>query len=228
MVIREMCREECLRVLAGARLARLGCARENQPYVVPVYLAYHEASGCLYGFTTPGQKVEWMRANPLVCVELDEVAAYDQWVSVIVTGRYEELPETPECDGVRPRAQVYPQQIGEAIPPWSADGRQYQCDDKGRDDKRELAWQVLKALPEWWQPGSTAWAARAHRDSAEPYIPVYYRIRIDRVTGHEATRDANDAISSAVPTPPAGRWGWLPRILTRMFGGRSKEAGSAF
>ena len=78
-----MSREECLRVLAGARLARLACAHENQPYVVPVYLAYHEASGCLYGFTTPGQKVEWMRANPLVCVEVDEVAAYDQWVSVI-------------------------------------------------------------------------------------------------------------------------------------------------
>jgi len=39
MVIREMSREECLRVLAGARLARLACAHENQPYVVPVYLA---------------------------------------------------------------------------------------------------------------------------------------------------------------------------------------------
>src|ERR1700693_1728990 len=99
MVIREMNREECLRVLARGRLARLACARENQPYVVPVYLAYHEASACLYGFTTPGQKVEWMRANPLVCVELDESAACDQWVSVIVFGRYEELPEISRSDG---------------------------------------------------------------------------------------------------------------------------------
>jgi uncharacterized protein len=90
MNIREMSKEESLRVLAGAKLARLACAHENQPYVVPVY---HEASGCLYGFTTPGQKIEWMRANPLVCVEVDEVAAYDQWVSVVVIGRYEELPE---------------------------------------------------------------------------------------------------------------------------------------
>src|SRR5262249_7283634 len=48
----------------------------------------------LYGFTTPGQKVEWMRANPLVCVEVDEVTAPDQWVSVIAFGRYEELPQT--------------------------------------------------------------------------------------------------------------------------------------
>ena len=99
MVIREMSRHECLRVLAGSRLARLACARENQPYVVPVHLAYDEASGCLYGFATPGQKIEWMRANPLVCVEADEVAACDRWVSVIAVGRYEELPGPPggEC-----------------------------------------------------------------------------------------------------------------------------------
>ena len=189
MVIREMSKEECLRVLAGAMLARLACAKENQPYVIPVYLAYHEASGCLYGFTTPGQKVEWMRANPLVCVEVDEIAAYDKWVSVIATGRYEELPETPGCD-----------------------------------DERLQAWQVLKTHPMWWEPGSTAWAARTHRDSAEPFISVYYRIRIDRVTGHDATRDARDAISCAVPVPPAGRFGGLRKTLTRVFGGRSSAS----
>ena len=168
---------------------------ENQPYVVPVYLAYYQLSSgeaCLYGFTTPGQKVAWMQANPLVCVEVDEVAAYDQWVSVIALGRYEELPETPGCD-----------------------------------DERLRAWQVLKTQPVWWQPGSTAWAVRAHGDPAEPFISVYYRIWIDRVTGHEASRDARDAISCTVPAPPGGRWGWLRRTLTRVFGGRSKEAGSA-
>src|ERR1035438_8576432 len=104
MMIREMSREECLGVLAGARLARLACAHENQPYVVPVYLAYQEASGCFFGFTTPGQKVEWMRANPLVCVEVDKIVADDQWVSVIAFGRYEELPEDPGSNGERLQA----------------------------------------------------------------------------------------------------------------------------
>jgi uncharacterized protein len=201
VVIHEMSREECLRVLAGARLARLACAHENQPYVVPVYLAFHQPSSgkaCLYGFTTPGQKVAWMRANPLVCVEVDEVAAYDQWVSVIAIGRYEELPETRGSDGARGRAPERSRQVGEAMPAWYAD-------EEGCDDERERAWQVLKTHLEWEQPGCTAWAARVHRDSAEPVISVYYRIWIDRVTGHEATRDARDAISYAVPAPPAGR-----------------------
>jgi nitroimidazol reductase NimA-like FMN-containing flavoprotein (pyridoxamine 5'-phosphate oxidase superfamily) len=205
MAIREMSREECLQVLAGARLARLACAHENQPYVVPVYISYHEASGCLYGFTTPGQKVEWMRINPLVCVEVDNIAAYDQWVSVIAMGRYEELPETPGSEDTRLRAPKRPQNVAEAMLAWSAGSHQRQCDTEVCDDERERAWQILQALPEWWQPASTAWAARAHRNPAEPFISVYYRIRIDRVTGHEASRDARDAGSSAVPAPPAAR-----------------------
>ena len=227
MVIREMSRQECLRVLAGGRLARLGCAHENQPYVVPVYLAYDDASGCLFGFTTPGQKIEWMRANPLVCVEVDEIAGHDQWVSVIAFGRYEELPETSGSDGVRLRAPERPQPVGEWMPAWSAESRNRQRDDDRRNDEREHAWQVFQTHPMWWEPGLTAWAARTHRDSAGPFTPVYYRIRIDRVTGHKATPDAKDANSSAKPTLPAGRWGWLLRTLTRVFGARPKEAGSA-
>jgi uncharacterized protein len=224
MEIREMSREECLRVLAGGRLARLACAHENQPYVVPVYLAYHEPSGCLYGFTTPGQKVAWMRGNPLVCVEVDEIASYDQWVSIIVMGRYEELPETPGSDGTRLRMQERPQQLSEAMPAWCADRSRRQCDE-ACDGERERAWQILKALPVWWQPGSTAWAARAHRDPAEPCISVFYRIRIDHVTGHEATRDPRDALSYAAPTPPARRRSWLRRALSRVFSDKFKNAG---
>jgi hypothetical protein len=220
MVVSEMSTEACLRVLAGARLARLACARENQPYVVPVYLVYHEESGCLYGFTVPGQKVEWMRANPLVCVEVDEIATYDQWVSVIATGRYEELPETPEGEVSPLRATGRPQHVGETIPPWSADSRHGQYDDEASNDERKRAWQILKTHPLWEEPGCASWTARAHHDSAERVIFIYYRIQIDRITGHQATRDARDMIPDAVPARPTGTWDWLHRTLTRAFGGR--------
>lgn len=40
-----------------------------------------------------GHKIEWMRENPLVCVEIDDVRAPDDWSSVVVIGRYEELSE---------------------------------------------------------------------------------------------------------------------------------------
>ena len=81
MVIREMSKEECLRVLAGATFARLGCVHENQPYVVPVSLAFYELKDeppCFYGDTTYGQQVVWMRTNPLVCVEVDQKIAHNK------------------------------------------------------------------------------------------------------------------------------------------------------
>ena len=34
-----------------------------------------------------------MRANPKVCVQTDQIENQDEWISVIVNGQYEELPE---------------------------------------------------------------------------------------------------------------------------------------
>jgi nitroimidazol reductase NimA-like FMN-containing flavoprotein (pyridoxamine 5'-phosphate oxidase superfamily) len=93
-MIEEMTRQACLHLLARTELYRLACAQENQPYIVPFYLAYDNNS--LYGFSTIGQKIEWMRANPLVCVEADEIVNGQEWSSVIILGRYEELPDTSE------------------------------------------------------------------------------------------------------------------------------------
>ena len=91
MEINEMTTEECSALLERASIARLGCSFENQPYVVPIYFAYD--SGYLYVFSTLGQKVKWMRANPKVCVQTDEIQSESQWSSVVVNGQYEELPE---------------------------------------------------------------------------------------------------------------------------------------
>jgi hypothetical protein len=99
MVIREMTPEECRRALAEADIARLACESGGQPYVVPVYLAYDGTA--LYGFSTVGRKIEFMRANPLVCVEIDDVESQSQWISVVVFGRYEELPDTPDNEAAR-------------------------------------------------------------------------------------------------------------------------------
>jgi nitroimidazol reductase NimA-like FMN-containing flavoprotein (pyridoxamine 5'-phosphate oxidase superfamily) len=99
MLIQELTRKECLDLLDRAHLGRLACAHESQPYVVPIYFAYD--NDYLYSFSTVGQKIEWMRANPNVCIETDEVTNSRQWLSVIVLGRYEELPDTPEWQPAR-------------------------------------------------------------------------------------------------------------------------------
>jgi uncharacterized protein len=154
--VEELTREASLELLARAGVGRLACAKEGQPYVVPVSFVLHRPPGgdpCLFGFTTPGQKVDWMRANPLVCLEWDEVGAPDCWTSVVALGCYEELTgDDPETEG----------------------------------GGRELALRLLGRHAEWWEPGSAARAAAVHRSRAEAFHPIYYRVHIDQVTGHRA------------------------------------------
>jgi nitroimidazol reductase NimA-like FMN-containing flavoprotein (pyridoxamine 5'-phosphate oxidase superfamily) len=104
MLIRDLTPQECREVLARTGFGRLGCAQDNQPYVVPIYFAYEPER--LYSFTTVGQKIEWMRTNPKVCLEVDEVESHFQWMSVIVTGRYQELPNTRKFRTERQNALV--------------------------------------------------------------------------------------------------------------------------
>lgn len=94
MLIQEMARQGSLDLLARSDLGRLRCTQEGQPYIVPTYFAY--ADTCFYSFSTTGQKIDWMRANPLVCLQADEVVNTEHWASVIIFGRFEELPDLSE------------------------------------------------------------------------------------------------------------------------------------
>lgn len=91
MLVRTLSTLECTKILTANRVGRLACAKDGQPYIVPIYCAH--ADNHLYAFSMPGKKIDWMRSNPLVSVQVDERGAGRGWKSVIVTGRYEELPD---------------------------------------------------------------------------------------------------------------------------------------
>lgn len=89
MFVREMSRHECGRLVSTSRIGRLACCRNDEPYVVPIYYAI--AGTCLYSFSMPGKKIEWMRLNPKVCVLVEEMVNAQRWRSVVIEGRYQEL-----------------------------------------------------------------------------------------------------------------------------------------
>lgn len=109
VLIHELTKQASLDVLARTSLGRLACAQGAQPYAVPFSFTYDD--NYLYSFSTVGQKIEWMRANPLVCVETDEVISSQQWVSIVVFGRYEELPDTPTFRWERGHAEYLLQKV---------------------------------------------------------------------------------------------------------------------
>ena len=102
MIVHEMTRLECAAVLSASRLGRLGCAKGGQPYVVPIHFAF--ADHLIYSFSMPGQKVDWMRENPLVCIEVNEPGNNREWRSVVINGLFEELTDTPQWQHGREHA----------------------------------------------------------------------------------------------------------------------------
>ena len=101
MVITEMNPESCIALLTRVRLGRLACAHEGQPYITPMF--WMVEGDYLYSFSTQGQKIDWMRQNPRVCVEFEEVSTTRDWATVIILGRFEELPDDPEHSDARRR-----------------------------------------------------------------------------------------------------------------------------
>ena len=104
MRVKQLSSEECYSALAEARFGRLACAHDNRPYIVPTYFAVEDYE--IYAFTLPGQKLDFMRQNPKVCLEVDQMRASDDWLSVVAAGRYEELPDTPDYAPLRKRAHA--------------------------------------------------------------------------------------------------------------------------
>jgi nitroimidazol reductase NimA-like FMN-containing flavoprotein (pyridoxamine 5'-phosphate oxidase superfamily) len=94
MIVCEMTRDDCIDILTRSHLGRLACAQDGQPYITPFCFVFEDPF--LYALATRGQKIDWMRANPQVCVELDHVEACDRWHSIVIFGHYEELPPAPD------------------------------------------------------------------------------------------------------------------------------------
>lgn len=124
MRIHELTPQECAEVLARTHMGRLGCARLDQPYVVPVHFSFDGERNCLYAFSMIGQKIDWMRENPKVCLEVEEIADKNHWTTVLVFGRYEEIHHHhAEADSRRRAEQLFQQRrewwlpgIGKVLP----------------------------------------------------------------------------------------------------------------
>ena len=99
MLIESMTRQVSIDLLARTNLGRLACVHDGQPYITPIAFAYDDNH--LHAFSTLGQKIAWMRANPRVCVEADELVTRQDWATVIVIGRYQEFTDSPEDEDRR-------------------------------------------------------------------------------------------------------------------------------
>ncbi len=97
-MIRSLNQDETRALLNEAPIGRLGCVVDGGPYVVPVNYVFHDDS--IYVHSLPGRKIKALRANPRVCLQVDDIQDAYHWRSAIAFGRYEEVSD----DGERRRA----------------------------------------------------------------------------------------------------------------------------
>jgi|SRR5450755_2846378 nitroimidazol reductase NimA-like FMN-containing flavoprotein (pyridoxamine 5'-phosphate oxidase superfamily) len=92
MLIQELSEQESLDLVSRVRFGRLACAADGQPYVVPMNFVVQDRN--IYAFSTIGKKIEYLRLNPRVCLQVDEISTGQKWKSVLVLGRYHEISNT--------------------------------------------------------------------------------------------------------------------------------------
>ena len=92
---------EARKVLQSARVARLGCIVNGEPYVVPI--SCHLEDDCLYSHSLPGLKISGLRENPRACVQVDEIESDLRWRSAIAFGKFEEITKSNEREEILTR-----------------------------------------------------------------------------------------------------------------------------
>jgi len=85
----ELNQSEIEALLSSEVVARIGCHANGRTYVVPITYVYDD--NAIIGHSGDGMKIEMMRKNPFVCIEVDRMDDLANWRSVIAWGHYEEL-----------------------------------------------------------------------------------------------------------------------------------------
>jgi nitroimidazol reductase NimA-like FMN-containing flavoprotein (pyridoxamine 5'-phosphate oxidase superfamily) len=110
MLIHDLGFDECVQLLQRNSVGHLGCAKDDEPYVVPISYAFDAERQVIYVVSTFGQKIEWMRANPRVCLTVDEISDKNHWTTIVVNGSYEEIGDSEESGEAQSRSQQLFQQ----------------------------------------------------------------------------------------------------------------------
>ena len=98
MLIQDMTHEASIALLKSNPVGHIACVAAMQPYITPFSFAYDGKH--IYSFGTLGKKLTFMRTNPLVCLQVEKIISRQEWKSVVISGRFEELPDTPGGAGL--------------------------------------------------------------------------------------------------------------------------------
>jgi len=87
------------RLLLSQTYGHLGCHADGKTYVVPISYVYQDKK--IFGYTIEGMKIEMMRSNPEVCVQVEIIEDFAHWQSAIAWGTFRELSRREADDAIQ-------------------------------------------------------------------------------------------------------------------------------
>lgn len=94
-MIRNLDEAESRKLIEEGKFGHLGLTLAGgEPYVVPVNYLYLD--GEIYVHTLPGKKLDALRQNGKVCLQVERVEDCCRWQSAIAGGEFQEIKRTKE------------------------------------------------------------------------------------------------------------------------------------
>ncbi len=83
--------KESIKLLGSNFIGRLSFVFGEGPFILPITYFYDEKEHCILSYANNGHKIAAMRENSAVAMQVDTIVSIDQWHSVLVHGKFEEL-----------------------------------------------------------------------------------------------------------------------------------------
>ena len=91
IMIKNLETTECIELLNNNYIGHLAFISHREPYILPITYSYNQKSNSIIGYSAEGHKIDAMRKNDLVSLEVEEIKSVNNWRSVNVHGTFEEL-----------------------------------------------------------------------------------------------------------------------------------------
>jgi nitroimidazol reductase NimA-like FMN-containing flavoprotein (pyridoxamine 5'-phosphate oxidase superfamily) len=82
---------ECIELLNNNYIGHLAFISQKEPFVIPITYYYDQANNTIIGYSAEGHKIDAMRENVIVSLQVEEVTSVNKWRSVRAQGTFEEL-----------------------------------------------------------------------------------------------------------------------------------------
>lgn len=91
-MIKDLNPKECIDMLRNNYIGRLAFIEGKNPYIIPItYYYFDQDTNSIISYSSKGHKIDAMRKNIFVSLEVDEIESLSKWKTVLVHGEFEEL-----------------------------------------------------------------------------------------------------------------------------------------